>query len=248
MAASQGAASQGHSRANAGLFIGIVIAGAAVIALALIGGGAPISAGIYLNDWIDWARISPSMSGLLVLGVVMVLIGIVGTLVSLMAPKPQSRKLTTQKPAPPIARKVAEASAAPVALAAAVAAEAVATETPPLPQLVADNTRKASLRFEAAPTPAPASELEAAVETEVEAAPVISAEIIPFRTDTVHAEPQADAATSEAPAETQPETLAETVDSVAEAAAADPIAAALLQDGPEARTAPEATADINAVI
>lgn len=227
------AAHKGHSRANAGLFIGIAIAAGAAVAFALINGGAPLSAGFYLPDWINWVRITPSMSGLLALGLVGLLVGIVGTVVSLMTP---ARK-TPVKRAP--AKTVAPA---PVAVPEA-------SETPaPVAQLVADNTRKASLRFEApvaaAPTPAPIS---AAPEPEAPTQPLPSAEIIPFRPEPVLE--TAEVAPPEPVAETtEPATIAEPAVDETPAISGDPIAAALLHEGPEARTEPEAAPDINAVI
>lgn len=235
------AAHKGHSRANAGLFIGIAIAAGAAVAFALINGGAPLSAGPYLPDWISWVRITPSMSGLLALGLVGLLVGIVGTVVSLMTP---ARK-TPVKRTP--AKTVAPAPAP--AITAAPVAVPEASETPaPVAQLVADNTRKASLRFEApvaaAPPPAPVS---AAPEPEAPTQPLPSAEIIPFRPEP--ALETAEVAPPEPVAEaTEPATIAEPSVDETPAISGDPIAAALLHEGPEARTEPEAAPDINAVI
>lgn len=235
------AAHKGHSRANAGLFIGIAIAAGAAVAFALINGGAPLSAGLYLPDWINWVRITPSMSGLLALGLVGLLVGIVGTVVSLMTP---ARKAPVRR-AP--AKTVAPAPAPAIAAEPVAASEA--SETPvPVAQLVADNTRKASLRFEApvaaAPPPLPVS---ASPEPEAPAQPLPSAEIIPFRAEPA---PEPTEVAAPEPAEDAPEPAAEIEPEVAETpvAAGDPIAAALLHEGPEARTEPEAAPDINAVI
>ena len=185
------AAHKGHSRANASLFIGIVIASAGAMALALINGSAPITAGLYLPDWIDWVRIAPSMSGLLALGLVGLLVGVVGTIVSLMAPA--RRKPATR------AQAVASASVAEIA---PDILQKPAPEAPVAPQLVADNTRKASLRFEApiaaAPPVAPTPEPELAAAAPAEPQP--SAEIIPFRSEPVIAEtPEVEAPAVEAP-------------------------------------------------
>lgn len=228
------AAHKGHSRANAGLFIGIAIAAGAAVAFALINGGAPLSAGLYLPDWINWVRITPSMSGLVALGLVGLLVGIVGTVVSLMAParktpvKRTHTKTVSPAPAPAIA---AERVAVPEA-----------SETPaPVAQLVADNTRKASLRFEAPVYVASSlSPVSAAPEPESPTQPLPSAEIIPFR-------PEPASETAEV---TAPEPFADAEPAVDEtpAISGDPIAAALLQEGPKARTEPEAAPDINAVI
>ncbi|UDF02843.1 hypothetical protein [Asticcacaulis sp. AND118] len=221
------AAHKGHSRANASLFIGIVIAAAGAMAFALINGSAPLTAGLYLPDWIDWVRIAPSMSGLLALGLVGLLVGVVGTIVSLMAP---ARKK-------PVRRAEAIASASVAEIAPDIL-QKPAPAAPAVPQLVADNTRKASLRFETPIAAAPPIMPEPAPEVAAPAEPQPSAEIIPFR-----AEP----ALAEAP-EAAPESV-EAVETVEVAvASADPIAAALLHDGPEARTAPDAASDINAVI
>ncbi|BBF80455.1 hypothetical protein EM6_1039 [Asticcacaulis excentricus] len=235
------AAHKGHSRANAGLFIGIAIAAGAAVAFALINGGAPLSAGFYLPDWINWVRITPSMSGLLALGLVGLLVGIVGTVVSLMTParktpvKRTPAKTVVPTPAPAVA-------AAPVAVPEAA-------ETPaPVAQLVADNTRKASLRFEApVAAAAPPAPVSAAPEPEAPTQPLPSAEIIPFRpeptpetAEVVPPEPVAEA--------TEPATIAEPAVDETPAISGDPIAAALLHAGPEARTEPEAAPDINSVI
>lgn len=218
------AAHKGHSRANASLFIGIVIASAGAMAMALINGSAPLTAGLYLPDWIDWVRIAPSMSGLLALGLVGLLVGVVGTIVSLMAPARRKPATRTQA--------VASASVAEIA---PDILQKPAPAAPASPQLVADNTRKASLRFEApiaaAPPAAPTPEPELIAEAPAE--PQSSAEIIPFRSEPVIAE--------------APEAEASEVEDVP-VASTDPIAAALLHDGPEARTAPDAASDINAVI
>ncbi|WP_155908288.1 hypothetical protein [Asticcacaulis sp. YBE204] len=213
----------GHSRANAGLFIGLSLIAAGLVALALIKGGAPLSAGLFLGDWIDWARIAPTMSGLLVLGVLLFLVGVVGTLVSLMTPKSMKpvrkpRVAKAERPAP-----VAEETPAPEPV------------VPPAPQLVADNTRKASLRFEA---PAPASYVPPIVAPVVEPVETVSAEIIPFRPEPV-TEP-----VTESVAESAPEPVVETT----EVEPADPIAAALLAEAPDKTNDASPPADINAVI
>ncbi|WP_343684328.1 hypothetical protein [Asticcacaulis sp.] len=241
------AAHKGHSRANAGLFIGVAIAAGAAVAFALINGGAPLSAGLYLADWVNWVRITPSMSGLLALGLVGLLVGVVGTVASLMVPR---RKPARRAPVEAVA-------SAPISEIAPEILEAPAPTAPPTPQLVADNTRKASLRFEAPLDSAPApvvptilAEPTAEPVAQAPSEPLPSAEIIPFRpeaaTETAPEPIVVVAVESEAaPVEVPPvETPVEDVQAVV----SDPIAAALLHEGPEARTAPEAAPDINAVI
>lgn len=229
------AAHKGPSRANAGLFIGIAIAAGAAVAFALINGGAPLSAGLYLPDWINWVRITPSMSGLLALGLVGLLVGIVGTVVSLMTPAHNT----------PVTRATAKTVSPAPALAIASEPVAVpeASETPaPVAQLVADNTRKASLRFEAPVVVAPPlSPVSAAPEPKSQTQPLPSAEIIPFRPDP--APETAEVAATEPVADAAEPAMDETPTH-----SGDPIATALLHEGPEARTEPEAAPDINAVI
>ncbi|MDC7684086.1 hypothetical protein PQU92_12420 [Asticcacaulis sp. BYS171W] len=225
----------GHSRANAGLFIGLSVIAAGLVALALIKGGAPLSAGLFLGDWIDWARIAPTMSGLLVLGALLFLVGVVGTLVSLMTPKSMK---PTRKPRARVDRPAPAETPAPVTYSAPEPmAEPVA---PPVPQLVADNTRKASLRFEA---PAPASYVPPVPTPVVEPNEAVSAEIIPFRP-----EPVTDPVTEPAPEPVVEEVATEAVVEVTEAEAADPIAAALLAEAPDKAHPASPPADINAVI
>lgn len=241
------AAHKGHSRANAGLFIGVAIAAGAAVAFALINGGAPLSAGLYLADWVNWVRITPSMSGLLALGLVGLLVGVVGTVASLMVPR---RKPARRAPVEAVA-------SAPISEIAPEILEAPTPAAPPTPQLVADNTRKASLRFEAPLDSGPApvvptilAEPTAEPVAQAPSEPLPSAEIIPFRPEAAaETAPEPIVVVAEeaeaAPVEVPPvETPVEDVQAVA----SDPIAAALLHEGPEARTAPEAAPDINAVI
>lgn len=236
------AAHKGHSRANAGLFIGVAIAAGAAVAFALINGGAPLSAGLYLADWVNWVRITPSMSGLLALGLVGLLVGVVGTVASLMAPR---RKPARRAPVEAVA-------SAPISEIAPEILEAPARAAPPTPQLVADNTRKASLRFEAplASAPAPVvptilAEPTAEPVAQAPSEPLPSAEIIPFRPEAAtETAPEPIVAIAEEAEAAPVETPVEDVQAVV----SDPIAAALLHEGPEARTAPEAAPDINAVI
>lgn len=262
------ATSKGRSRVGAGLFIGILILALGLIGGALVAGGAPLSAGFYIPDWIDWARISPSMSGLLALGLVLAVIGLIGLISAGLSAQRAPKKRPSPAPrSGSIAEIAPDIMATPIAAASQSVVQAPPQSSPepapepspepsPVAHLVADNTRKASLRFEAPAErvstgstfslPAPTPEPTASPETQS------SAEIIPFRSEavapssaTLSEAPESIAQVSEAQETQAPQPEAVSVEALQ---IADPIAAALLQEGPEAKTAPEAPADINAVI
>lgn len=226
---------QAPARGGIALFIVLCLAAIGLCALALYIGKAPLSGGFILSDWLDWMRIETTASGMLVMSAILFLTGIVGTLHRLThpntprakAPKPTKVKKTKPVKATPVLEAEPAdaplptpsfAPQAPAPLSPAQAYRPPAPE-PAMPRVVADNTRKASLKFDAAPAApvnVPLGMGFGALPPAQADTPHVSAEIIPFR--------------SEAPAEN------------------DPIAAALLADTPEPEPAASPESDIKAVV
>ncbi|MDC7677548.1 hypothetical protein [Asticcacaulis machinosus] len=73
-------------------FVVLMLAGLLMCALAVFTGGAPVSSP-YSEDWISWARIETIPSGLLVVGLAVILIGIVGCLFRLTVPVKRRSKV-----------------------------------------------------------------------------------------------------------------------------------------------------------
>jgi tetratricopeptide (TPR) repeat protein len=193
-----------------GAFVFMMLAAIAICGLALYMGKAPFSAGLLLSDWLDWARIETGSSGMFVLGIVLFLLSTVGMVHRLILPKsaaPEPRQRAQKQATKPVQTKPSEEIIAPMVSATAAIVPMVA------PHIVADNTRKASLKFEAETQDLPKAEapvvsnihLEPIAEAKVpEAEPLQSADIIPFRqeaetTQQVIQEAIADALLAETP-------------------------------------------------